>query len=84
MLDRFSLPVLDGGTGDIIGAIAPRPGLATNLGVILGYEGDGYFIFSDENGVITRHPQASPWVLEDEAQRWGGIDNAYPITAIAV
>jgi hypothetical protein len=80
----LSLPVLDGATGDIIGMISPRPGLMTNLGTIQSYEGGGDFTFRDENGVLVRHPKASPWVQEDEALRWGFADSAYLITAIAV
>jgi len=80
----LTLPVLDGISGDIIGMIAPRQGLVTNYGAILRYEGSGDFTFEDEQGIVSRHREASPWVEEDEALRWGFIDKARLTTAIAV
>jgi hypothetical protein len=67
----FSLPVLDDATGEIIGLIAPRPGMMTSMGSIMQVEGPGAFIFSDSNGVLAMHGHAKPWVEEAEARGWG-------------
>lgn len=80
----LSLPVLDGVTGEIVGMIAPRQGLKTNHGAILRYDGSGDFTFADDMGVIVQHRDASPWVEEEEALRWGFVDHARLATAIAV
>jgi len=80
----FSLPVLDSVSGDIIGMIAPRQGLMTSHGAILRYEGCGDFTFEDQGGVVIRQQDASPWVEEDEALKWGFVDQARLTCAIAV
>jgi len=84
MRGRYSLPVLGGITGDVIGVISPRKGLVTNMGVVLNHGANRDFTFRDENGVLVRHPHARPWVREEEARRWGFIDASYRATAIAV
>jgi len=71
----LSLPVLDSVTGEIIGVMSPRQGLVTNMGVILRHEGGSDFTFRDENGVLVRHPNAKPWVREEEARRFGFGDS---------
>ena len=80
----LSLPVLDSVAGEIIGEIAPRRGLVTNMGVILSHEGGSDFTFRDENGVLIRHPAASPWVREEDARRFGFAAQPYLETAMAV
>jgi len=79
----FSLPVLDGVSGEIIGIIAPQAGMVTSMGSILLVEGPGVFIFSDHNGVHIRHEHAKPWIDEDEAQRWG-FSEMREVRALAV
>lgn len=79
----FSLPVLDDATGEIIGIIAPRPGMMTSMGAILMVEGPGAFVFSDSNGVRASHGHAKPWVEEAEARNWG-FSKDYETCALAV
>lgn len=83
MFGLFTLPVLDGATGDIIGMTPPSMGMMTNLGAILRCEGGG-FTFLDDNGVVSVHHAARPWVEEEEAKRWGFAPANRLITAIAV
>lgn len=84
MHEWLSLPVLDSLSGEVIGMIPPRQWLVTNLGTIQHYDGHGAFIFVDSNGVVVTHPQPSPWVELEEAQRWGFMEREYVPTAIAV
>ncbi|MBI4803957.1 MAG: hypothetical protein HY795_01840 [Desulfovibrio sp.] len=83
MLGLFTLPVLDGETGEIIGMTPPNMGMITNFGAILRYEGCG-FTFLDDNGIVSVHDAARPWVEEEEAKRWGFAPATRLTTAIAV
>jgi hypothetical protein len=83
MLGLFTLPVLDGETGEIIGITPPSMGMDTNLGAILRCEGGG-FTFLDDKGIVSIHEAARPWVEEEEAKRWGFVPATRLTTAIAV
>jgi hypothetical protein len=83
MLGLFTLPVLDGATGEIIGMTPPTMGMITNLGAILRCEGGGFTIL-DDRGVVSVHVAARPWVEEEEAKRWGFAPVTRLTTAIAV
>jgi len=77
----LSLPVLDSVTGEIMGVMSPRQGLVTNMGVILSHEGGSDFTFRDENGVLVRHPNARPFVREEDARRFGFAGSPYLMPA---
>ena len=84
MRGRMSLPVLDDVSGEVMGVIEAQEGLLTSLGVFLGMSDEGALTFVDAGGVVSRHPQARPFVMEDEARKWSFVQAQAQSLAMAV
>ncbi|GFK94381.1 hypothetical protein NNJEOMEG_02225 [Fundidesulfovibrio magnetotacticus] len=78
-----SLPVLSDESGEVVGSIAARPGLVTDLGVISRVDVGG-LVAVDGAGVTALLRGAMPWVFEAEARRWGFVNQEALTTAMAV